>query len=148
MKNRNCCATMRTKGESTVKKHIWLPLLVLLFSLLCSAVLHIQKQAEYESWVSTNAQVEAVDHSTRKKASKRYYTISYTYEAEGTTYYGSNTYSGSNSSFSAGDHTEIWYDPAEPQTSSFHQPNPLSNSLVPLTLGVGAAFVLYRKLKR
>ncbi len=128
-----------------MKRRIWLPILVLLVALLISIAVHVEKRAELEQWLSTAAQVETVDVSKRKKAGKSSHTISYVYEVEGVLYHGANTYSGRNSEFSAGDVTEIWYDPAAPQNSSFHKPDPLLHSLVPISLGAVVAVVLYRK---
>lgn len=128
-----------------MKKKRWLPLLILLLSLLCSMALYVEKEAEFSKWLSTSGQVESVVFHKRKKASKSSYTISYSYEVENVLYHGANTYNGRSSDFSAGAVTEIWYDPADPQNSSFHRPNTLSHNLTPLALGAVAAVLIYRK---
>lgn len=98
---------------------------------------------EYRDWTCAPATVVEVtlSHSIRRGGSHRIY---YTFTIGNERYAGSDVYSGRQTNFEAGDEKEIWYDPKDPNRTSFQKPRPGLDPLGPWIIGIPLAVVSYR----
>lgn len=134
--------TGKKQGKRS-KKRLVLPGCILFLSLLFSVGIYLYRTCQYSDWVSTPGIVVEVVSSkgVRRGSTHRIY---FAFTVEGKGYVGNSIYGGRKSSFQPGENKQIWYDPKDPDHSSFQKPRPGLDPLGPWIAGIPLAVVSYR----
>lgn len=109
---------------------------VLLLALVCSVVIYFARTWQYQDWVSAPGVVTDLQHYSGHKRSSSSYRIYFSFDVNGKTYQGSNLYTGKDAQTAIGETREIWYNPKNPNQSSFHKPSPGLDPWAPWILAV------------
>ena len=130
-------------------QNIFAPLGILVLAVVLSWVLHTAKTAQYAGWLPTEGIITKIEYhhssSRRSHGSDDSYELHYDYSVAGVSYSGSNRYSGDETERREGERVEVWYDPENPDSASFHKPGP---GLYPLVPFIFALPLMLRFLKR
>lgn len=127
-----------------MKKRLIIPGVILLIAALLSVGTYFYRLQQYKDWLAAPGVVTDVTASRSSNHGSRSHRIYYTYVVNGISYAGSELFSGRNSSFEAGDPHKIWFDPENPDVSSFNKPKPGLDPIAPLMIGVFLAIASYR----
>lgn len=119
--------------------------IVIALAVFLSIGIRYARTAQYKDYVSTQGVITRIDmRYSSGNSSDGNHTIYFTYTVDGTEYSGANSYSGKNTDFYEGQTVEVWYDPDNPEESSFHKPGPGLDPYVPLFFCIPVAGVAYR----
>lgn len=129
--------------RNTIEKRIILPSVILLIAILISIGKYFYKSEQYKNWEPAPAVVTEVTVFETHRNSSSTHRIYYTFSVNNISYTGSESFSGKTDTYKAGDTHEIWFDPNDPNISSFNKPSAESAPVGPLIFGFILAFASY-----
>ena len=127
-------------------------ILVLAVAGVLALGIHILRTNQYQHWLPAEGMVTDVQfHSSHRARRKSYtYEIFYEYTVGQMTYSGVNVYSGRESDTDAtpGKAVKVWYDPENPEQSSYHKPGTGLDFLIPFFLALIPIRVILKQTKQ
>lgn len=127
------------KNKQGVSNRFLAPVIILLIAGLCSVAIYFLRTEQYKDWVSTDGVVVQIERFSGGRRSSSSHRIHFSYTVNGEEYVGSSLYGGYDTDVYEGYACEVWYDPDEPQMSSFNKPTPGLDPYGPFFLAIPMA---------
>lgn len=124
------------------RKTWWIADGILLLALICSVVIYFARTWQYHDWVSTPGVVTGIQHYSGSKHNNASHRIYFSFSVDGKIYQGNSLYAGISTDVTEGEQTEVWYNPENPNQSSFSQPNPGLDPYGPWFLAIPAVLLV------
>lgn len=135
--------------NNNLLKRLAAPLIILIIAGICSVGIYFFRTEQYKDWVPTDGVVVQIERFTGGRRSSSSHRIYFSYTVNGVDYVGSSLYSGYDTDVREGDVSEVWYDPDDPQMSSYNKPTPGLDPYGPFFLGIPLALsVAFRRRRR
>ena len=136
--------------NNNLLKRLAAPLIILIIAGICSVGIYFFRTEQYKDWVPTGGVVVQIERFTGGRRSSSSHRIYFSYTVNGVDYVGNSLYSGYDTDVREGDLSEVWYDPDDPQMSSYNKPtpglDPYGSFFLGIPLALSAAFRRRRRI--
>ena len=123
---------------------LWIPVVIVVVSVLLTVFIKVYEENKYENWVITEGTVVYTEPSLNKRHMGRHLIVYYNYTVGETKYEGEYRFYGSDipDEMKSGDIVEVWYNPNKPKKSGLVDPMSETSSSIPFMIGFIISIIL------
>lgn len=139
------------KSQKKLGIGLWIPIIIILITIIISVCIYFAKTEEYKNWKSTAGvilEIKKTNGSGRgRKRSSSSHRIYFSYVLNDKKYTANTSYRGTKTNFKAGDSVQVWYNPDNQAKASFSKPSPAFAPFTPFFIGFPFAILFFRRNK-